>query len=242
MQGRLANADIPGVIRTDYGYEWAGNRTSPTTVYNAWGKVVSSSGSTVNPYRYVGRYGYYYDTETNLYLLGKRYYDADAGVFCQRDPAKDGLSWYAYTRGQVTKKVDPWGTEVEDEDGCDITFYQCRIAAFDDFSLGAVKCLRAVAGIPLSNAKKLVPQLFKMACRSRWLAGALARISIVGDIASLAALATCLYAEFTGYKVETEICACTRDRCKYKASGDEDAYRRTHDPRYRFKPSSECNP
>ena len=78
-------------------------------VYNAWGKVVSSSGSTVNPYRYIGRYGYYYDTETNLYLLGKRYYDADAGVFCQRDAAKDGLSYYAYTSGKVMRAIDPWG-------------------------------------------------------------------------------------------------------------------------------------
>ena len=81
-------------------------------VYNAWGKVVSSSGSTVNPYRYIGKYGYYYDTETNLYLLGKRYYDADAGVFCQRDAAKDGLSYYAYTSGKEMTATDPWGKSV----------------------------------------------------------------------------------------------------------------------------------
>ncbi len=80
-------------------------------VYNAWGKVVSSSGSTVNPYRYIGKYGYYYDTETNLYLLGKRYYDADAGMFCQRDEAKDGLSYYSYTSGLQMTAVDPWGRD-----------------------------------------------------------------------------------------------------------------------------------
>ena len=66
-------------------------------------------GSTVNPYRYIGKYRYYCGAETNLYSPGKRYDHADAGVFCQRDAAKDGLSYYAYTSGNVMRAVDPWG-------------------------------------------------------------------------------------------------------------------------------------
>ncbi len=80
-------------------------------VYNAWGKVVSSSGTTVNPFKYVGRLGYYTHAEAGntLLLLGTRFYDPDAGVFTQRDAAKDGLSWYSYTSGQSMVAVDPWG-------------------------------------------------------------------------------------------------------------------------------------
>ncbi len=48
-------------------------------VYNAWGKVVSSSGTTANPFRYVGRLGYYPDVGTGLYWVGTRFYTQYAG-------------------------------------------------------------------------------------------------------------------------------------------------------------------
>ena len=66
--------------------------------YDAWGKVLSitdkdgnpiSSLSThianINPYRYRG---YYYDTETELYYLQSRYYDANVGRFINPDDAR----------------------------------------------------------------------------------------------------------------------------------------------------------
>ncbi|MHB1459801.1 MAG: RHS repeat-associated core domain-containing protein [Armatimonadota bacterium] len=83
-------------------------------VYNAWGKVVSSSGTTANPFKYVGRLGYYQDAGTGLYWVGTRFYDPDAGVFTQRDMAKDGLSYYAYTSGRSMVAVDPWGERLRD--------------------------------------------------------------------------------------------------------------------------------
>ena len=78
-------------------------------VYNAWGKVVSSNGSTVNPFKYVGRYGYYHDSATGLYWLATRFYDPEVGVFTQRDTAKNGLSYYSYTSGRSMVTMDPWG-------------------------------------------------------------------------------------------------------------------------------------
>lgn len=57
-------------------------------VYNAWGKVVSSSGSTVNPFQYVGQLGYYSDSFTGLMLLGCRFYDPEAEVFTQPDSSR----------------------------------------------------------------------------------------------------------------------------------------------------------
>ncbi|MHB1462449.1 MAG: hypothetical protein ACYC1M_14275 [Armatimonadota bacterium] len=55
-QGRLANADIPGVSRTDYGYDWVGNRTSPTAVYNDADQLTSYNGNT-----------YSYNTDGSMY-------------------------------------------------------------------------------------------------------------------------------------------------------------------------------
>ncbi len=56
--------------------------------YDAWGKVLSVSGSMAstlgshNPLRYRG---YYYDTETGFYYLQSRYYDPTVGRFINAD-------------------------------------------------------------------------------------------------------------------------------------------------------------
>ncbi|MBZ9686147.1 hypothetical protein G9F72_007355 [Clostridium estertheticum] len=58
--------------------------------YDLWGKLISTTGtlaSTVgvkNPYRYRG---YRYDTETSLYYLQSRYYNAELGRFINGDDA-----------------------------------------------------------------------------------------------------------------------------------------------------------
>ena len=52
--------------------------------YDAWGKLLTSSGdmADVNPLRYRG---YFYDTETGLYYLQSRYYDPEVGRFINPD-------------------------------------------------------------------------------------------------------------------------------------------------------------
>ena len=52
--------------------------------YDAWGNVISQSGSiaSINPIRYRG---YYYDSETGLYYLGSRYYDPAVKRFINAD-------------------------------------------------------------------------------------------------------------------------------------------------------------
>ncbi len=62
-----------------------------TYEYDAWGKLVSSSGSLaeINPLRYRG---YYYDTETEFYYLSNRYYDPKVSRFINADSTDAVLS------------------------------------------------------------------------------------------------------------------------------------------------------
>lgn len=68
---RNLQGDIIGILNS------AGTEVT-TYLYDAWGKLVSTTGtlaSTIgadNPFRYRG---YYYDTETGLYYLNQRYYN-----------------------------------------------------------------------------------------------------------------------------------------------------------------------
>jgi RHS repeat-associated protein len=93
--------------------------------YDVWGKVTRVSGTTEQPYLFVGQLGYYthyqdpfmdpLDSEIDpfhkhvLLQLGVRYYSPATGRFTQRDPLKDGMNYYAYVNDQPTAGVDPTG-------------------------------------------------------------------------------------------------------------------------------------
>ena len=55
-----------------------------TYTYDSWGNILTATGTMAeaNPFRYRG---YYYDTETELYYLQSRYYDAEVGRFLNAD-------------------------------------------------------------------------------------------------------------------------------------------------------------
>ena len=53
-------------------------------VYDSLGNVLLASGSTVNPFRYVGKIGYYLAGDLSLYYLRARYYSPSVARFLSR--------------------------------------------------------------------------------------------------------------------------------------------------------------
>ena len=90
-------------------------------VYDAWGKVLTVSGSNTtlanaNPLRYRG---YYYDTETGLYYLQSRYYDPVVKRFINCDEYAStaqgfiGYNPFAYCLNNPVSLIDVNGTLTE---------------------------------------------------------------------------------------------------------------------------------
>jgi RHS repeat-associated protein len=76
--------------------------------YDAWGNlnVANSFENVPQPFQYSGEY---WDSETDLYYLRNRYYDAKSGRFTQEDPIRSGQNWYVYCGNNPVNFVDPWG-------------------------------------------------------------------------------------------------------------------------------------
>ncbi len=89
--------------------------------YDAWGNILSVTGSLastvgqINPFRYRG---YYYDSETGLYYLNSRYYDAEVGRFINADGIVGanggivGFNMFAYCNNNPVMFADPSGYAV----------------------------------------------------------------------------------------------------------------------------------
>ena len=92
----------------------ASGNTVASYTYNAWGKVLSSSGSmaSINPLRYRG---YYFDSDTGLYYLKSRYYDPQIARFVNADGLTStgqgivGCNMFAYCGNCTTMFKDSDG-------------------------------------------------------------------------------------------------------------------------------------
>jgi RHS repeat-associated protein len=78
---------------------------------DAFGLVVTTSGSTPTPFGFAGNHGYQQDDETGLMRLGHRMYDASTGRFISRDPIQDGYNWYAYCENDPLNAIGPEGLD-----------------------------------------------------------------------------------------------------------------------------------
>lgn len=84
--------------------------------YDAWGNILSSSGTLadVNPLRYRG---YYYDAETGFYYVSSRYYDPEIGRFINPDDVDllgangdfASLNLFAYCGNNPVSRADSNG-------------------------------------------------------------------------------------------------------------------------------------
>ena len=70
----------------------ASQTVADSYAYEAFGNLMSSAGSTPNPYRYVGSLGYY-QTGNELMHLGARYYAPELGRFTAPDPFGHLAAW-----------------------------------------------------------------------------------------------------------------------------------------------------
>lgn len=94
-----------------------GGTSVASYAYDAWGNILSSSGSKaeINPLRYRG---YYYDTETGFYYLQSRYYDPVTHRFINADAPEyseiaadslDDTNLFAYCSNNPVMRVDETG-------------------------------------------------------------------------------------------------------------------------------------
>jgi RHS repeat-associated protein len=83
-------------------------------------------GSDTSPFTFVGRQGYFYDSEVSLYKLAWRYYDFASGRFVSRDRinASEGdANTYRYVLNRPTMLVDPEGLDPTKPEVTNIEIY-----------------------------------------------------------------------------------------------------------------------
>lgn len=94
----------------------SGNLTD-SYAYDEYGKIANSSGSTENPFKYVGKYGVM-DEGDDFFFMRARYYNAETGRFLSKDPIGfAGGDWnlYAYVAANPVVGIDPTGLLSEEE-------------------------------------------------------------------------------------------------------------------------------
>ncbi len=92
-----------------------GGNVTDKYVYDEFGILLASEGTTHNPFRFVGRYGVMEEGD-DLYFMRARFYDATTGRFLSEDPLGfGGMVWnlYAYVRNSSIMLIDPRGLAPE---------------------------------------------------------------------------------------------------------------------------------
>jgi RHS repeat-associated protein len=77
-------------------------------VYRAFGERQTWAESVTNPMQFGGQVGYYFDTDTQLYLR-TRFYQPFQGRFLSVDPARFGVNWLVYVDNSPIVYTDPSG-------------------------------------------------------------------------------------------------------------------------------------
>jgi RHS repeat-associated protein len=129
----------------------ANQNIQSSTIYDAWGNILQSSGTITNPYLYVGELGYYGDGDAGMYLLTQRWYNPTIGRFVVKDilfrrgsalvnPAMASL--FCYAENKPSLFVDPQGLFSRDPTDCLSDLQECIRQAEPDFG----QCLKDILG------------------------------------------------------------------------------------------------
>jgi RHS repeat-associated protein len=96
---------------TDRLTDTTGQIVTDSYVYKAFGELLTNIGTTVNPFRFIGEKGYYYDADFLEYWLRARVYGPAPGRFLSFDtlPLADSSNLYAYVSNRPTLGTDPSG-------------------------------------------------------------------------------------------------------------------------------------
>jgi RHS repeat-associated protein len=90
----------------------AGENVTDEYVYTAWGEPVVANGTTENPYRWVGRWGYYWDQATETYYVRRRDYQPAIARWRSQDSWAFADLWnlYRYVNANAPTRIDPSGS------------------------------------------------------------------------------------------------------------------------------------
>jgi RHS repeat-associated protein len=116
--------------------------TTDAYTFEAFGNPTGQSGTTVNPFRYVGALGYYSDRTSGLRLLGARYYGPSPRRFWTQDPIRyPGVNAYPYVASNPVNRTDPSGLGAACEFACVAFAALCGFYYFDCFEACRAVCL-----------------------------------------------------------------------------------------------------
>lgn len=82
-----------------------------TFAYDAWGSLISHTGTSATPYHWLGRWGYHFDLPTNGYYVRSRSYQPTIAQWTSVDPLPPGFAdiGYIYCHLSPTRRTDPSG-------------------------------------------------------------------------------------------------------------------------------------
>jgi RHS repeat-associated protein len=93
----------------------AAGTVTDTMTYDAWGNIISRTGTTAISLLWIGELGYYSDSEIGMSQLRRRHLDPVQGRFTSEDPLEQAseLNRYRYVQNRPTLFVDPSGMDID---------------------------------------------------------------------------------------------------------------------------------
>jgi len=112
--------------------------------YKAFGEAVDGSGSTVNPFRFVGQFGYLFDGDLLQHYLRARQYSSSIARFMSHDPLRNPwqVNSYRYCGSRPIGVIDPSGLQTMSGVLNGVKCFVCAFASAD-----AVSCICWFMGI-----------------------------------------------------------------------------------------------